>query len=31
MFVQNFKMLGRVIPEKSLMKHFIGEKEKMDK
>ena len=26
MFVQNFKILGRVVPEKSLTKNFIGEK-----
>ena len=31
MFVQNFKILGAVVPEKSVMKNFIGEKEKMDK
>ena len=28
MFVQNFKILGVVVPEKSWMKNFIGEKEK---
>ena len=28
MFVQNFKILGAVVPEKSLTKTFIGEKEK---
>ena len=31
MFVQNFKILGAVVLEKSLTKDFIGEKEKMDK
>ena len=28
MFVQNFKILGAVVLEKSLTKHFIREKEK---
>ena len=31
MFVQNFKILDAVVPEKSVTKNFIGEKEKMDK
>ena len=33
MFEQNFKILGtvHVVPEKSLAKHFIGEKRKLDK
>ena len=30
-FVPNFRILGAVIPEKSWMKHFIGEKDKMGK
>ena len=30
MFVQNFKILGAVVPAKSLTKYFIEEKEKMD-
>ena len=29
--VQNFKILGAAVPEKSLTKNFIEEKEKMDK
>ena len=29
MFIRNFKILGEVALEKSLMKYFIGEKEKM--
>ena len=28
MFVQNLKVLGVVVPEKSVTKYFIGEKEK---
>ena len=28
MFVQNFKILGAVVPEKYLTKDLIGEKEK---
>ena len=28
MFIRNFKILGAVVPEKSLTKTFIGEKEK---
>ena len=28
MFIRNFKILGVLVPEKSLMKNFIGEKEK---
>ena len=28
MFIPNFKILGTVVPKKSLTKHFTGEKEK---
>ena len=31
MFVQKFKILGAVVPEKSVTKSFTGKNEKMDK
>ena len=31
MFVQNFKILSAVVPEKSVRNNFIGEKEKRTK
>ena len=31
MFLQNFKILGIVVPQKSSTKYFVAEKKKMDK